>query len=329
MRARIILTCSSTSLNNLEVAKKLGVAPHTVGKWRKRFLQHRLDGLMDEHRPGAPRKVSDDEVERAVVATLESIPKGSTHWSTRLLAKKTGLSKSTIQRIWKAFGLKPHLVETFKLSTDPFFIEKVRDVVGLYMDPPQNALVLAIDEKSQCQALDRMQPVLPLAPGVAERRTHDYVRHGTTSLFAALNVLTGKVISSCKRQHRQQEFLNFLKQVEKQVPEGLEVHLVLDNYATHKTATIKRWLERRPHWHLHFTPTGASWLNQVERFFGLITEKCIRRGTFQSVADLERAIEKYIKVNNKTAKPFKWVADADTILGKLNRLCTRISGTPH
>lgn len=328
MRARIILACS-TSLNNLEVAEKLGVAPHTVGKWRKRFLQQRLDGLMDEHRPGAPRKVSDDEVERAVVATLESLPKGCTHWSTRLLAKKTGLSKSTIQRIWKAFGLKPHLVETFKLSTDPLFIEKVRDVVGLYMDPPQNALVLALDEKSQCQALDRMQPVLPLAPGVAERRTHDYVRHGTTSLFAALNVLTGKVISSCKRQHRQQEFLNFLKQVEKQVPEGLEVHLVLDNYATHKTATIKRWLERRPHWHLHFTPTGASWLNQVERFFALITEKCIRRGTFQSVAELERAIEKYINVHNKTAKPFKWVADADTILGKVKRLCTRISGTPH
>lgn len=328
MRARIVLTCSG-GLNNLEVAQSLAVAPRTVGKWRKRFIEQRLDGLMDEPRPGVARKITDDAVERAVVATLESLPKGCTHWSTRLLAKHTGISKSTIQRIWKAFGLRPHQVETFKLSTDPLFIEKVRDVVGLYMNPPANALVFAVDEKSQCQALDRMQPVLPLAPGVAERRTHDYVRHGTTSLFAALDVLTGKVISACKRQHRQQEFLSFLKQVEKQVPEDLEVHLILDNYATHKTPSVKRWLERRPHWHLHFTPTSASWLNQVERFFALITERCIRRGTFQSVADLERAIDKYIKVHNETATPFKWIADADTILGKVKRLCTRISGTVH
>ncbi len=328
LRANIILNCANCP-SNKQIAEKLDVTAQTVGKWRRRFITKRLDGLTDEPRPGAPRKVSDEAVEQAIVATLESMPKGCTHWSTRLLAERTGLSKSTVQRIWRAFGLRPHLVETFKLSTDPFFIEKVHDVVGLYMDPPDRALVLAVDEKSQCQALDRMQPVLPLAPGMAERRTHDYVRHGTTSLFAALDIKTGKVIASCKKRHRHQEFLSFLKQVEKQVPENLEVHLVLDNYATHKTPAIKRWLERRPHWHLHFTPTGASWLNQVERFFGLITERCIRRGTFQSVTELERAIRTYIDAHNKTATPFKWVTDAETILGKIKRLCNRISGTPH
>lgn len=328
LRANIVLKCAD-NFTNQQVAESLGVTAPTVGKWRGRFLAKRLDGLSDEPRPGTPRKVGDDAVEQAIVTTLESMPEGCTHWSTRLLAKKTGLSKSTVQRIWQAFGLRPHLVQSFKLSTDPFFVQKVHDIVGLYMNPPDNALVLAVDEKSQCQALDRTQPVLPLAPGVAERRTHDYVRHGTTSLFAALDVKTGKVIASCKRRHRHQEFLRFLQEVEKQVPEKLDVHLVLDNYGTHKTPAIKRWLERRPHWHLHFTPTSSSWLNQVERFFGLITERCIRRGTFQSVVQLEKAIRKYIDVHNKTAMPFKWVSDAETILGKVERLCKRISGTPH
>ena len=328
LRARIVLECATGS-NNLVVAERLGVTAQTVGKWRRRFVERRLDGILDEVRPGAPRKISDEDVERAIVTTLESLPEGSTHWSTRLLAKRMGLSKSSVQRIWRAFGLKPHLVETFKLSSDPLFVEKVRDVVGLYMAPPERALVLAVDEKSQCQALERMQPILPLAPGVAERRTHDYFRHGTTSLFAALDVKTGKVIASCKRRHRQQEFLSFLKEVEKQVPENLEVHIVLDNYQTHKTATIKRWLNKRPHWHVHFTPTGASWLNQVERFFGMITERCIRRGTFKSVAELERQMLAFVKNHNKKAKPFRWIADADTILGKVKRLSTRISGTPH
>lgn len=328
LRANIILKCAGNQ-SNQQVAETLGVTVQTVGKWRNRFIAKRLDGLSDEPRSGAPRKINDEAVEQAVTATLESMPEGCTHWSTRLLAKRSGLSKSSVQRIWQAFGLRPHLVETFKLSNDPFFVEKVHDVVGLYMNPPDHALVLAVDEKSQCQALDRMQPVLPLAPGVAERRTHDYVRHGTTSLFAALDIKTGKVIASCKRRHRHQEFLSFLKQVEKQVPDNLDVHLVLDNYATHKTPVIKRWFERRPHWHLHFTPTGASWLNQVERFFALITERCIRRGTFQSVAHLEKSIRAYVDAHNTTTTPFKWVADADTILGKVEKLCKRISGTGH
>jgi transposase len=261
--------------------------------------------------------------------TLESTPTHATHWSTRSMAAATGLSQSAVVRIWRAFELQPHRSETFKLSTDPYFIEKVRDIVGLYLDPPDRALVLCVDEKSQIQALDRTQPIMPLRPGIPEHQTHDYVRNGTTSLFAALDVKTGSIISALHQRHRHQEFLKFLKRIDEQTPEDLDLHLVLDNYGTHKTPTVKRWLTRHPRFHLHFTPTSGSWLNQVERFFGEITQRRIRRGSFPSTGALEQAISEYIKDRNQHPKPFIWTADADLILGKVATICKRISNSPH
>jgi transposase len=322
LRSRIILACAE-GLSNRDVAARLRLTAQTVGKWRHRFLADRLEGLTDEPRPGAPRSLSDAQVEDVIARTLESKPEAATHWSTRSMARATGLSQSAIVRIWHAFGLKPHLTETFKLSTDPFFVEKVRDVVGLYLSPPERAIVLSVDEKSQVQALDRTQPLLPLGPGQAERHTHDYVRHGTTSLFAALNVATGQVIGTCYRRHRHQEFVKFLEQIDSAVPveEGVDVHLILDNYGTHKTPAVKRWLLRHPRFVVHFTPTSGSWLNLVERFFAEITEKRLRRGVFRSVAALEAAIKEYLEVHNRNPKPFVWTATADLILSKVKRTC--------
>jgi len=328
LRARIVLACAEGHANTA-VARQLRVTLHTVGKWRERFRQRGVEGLHDEPRPGAPRTVSDEKVEAIVVKVLESKPKNATHWSTRLMARDAKVSQTTVVRIWHAFGLKPHLEGTFKLSTDPYFIEKVRDIVGLYMNPPERALVLSVDEKSQVQALDRTQPLLPLSPGYPERRSHDYVRNGTTSLFAALDVATGQVIGACHRQHRHQEFLRFLKTIEAAVPEGLDVHLIMDNYGTHKTAKIQNWLARRPHWHVHFTPTSASWLNLGERFFAAITTQRIRRGTFRSVRELEQAIQDYLETHNQDPKPFIWTATADEIFSKIARLCEGISNSGH
>jgi transposase len=330
LRSRIVLACAQ-GFDNKTVATHLRINVVTVGKWRQRFLEDRLEGLTDEPRPGAPRTITDAMVEQVVTKTLEEKPKAATHWSTRGMAEATGLSQSAIVRIWNAFGLKPHKSETFKLSTDPFFVEKVRDVVGLYMSPPENAIVLSIDEKSQVQALDRTQPLLPLTPGQAERRTPDYVRNGTTSLFAALNVATGQVIGQCYKRHRQQEFLKFLKEVDAQVMRepGVEIHIIMDNYGTHKAPSVKRWFERHPEYHLHFTPTSGSWLNQVERFFAEITEKRIRRGVFRSVAALEKAIMEYLASHNENPKPFVWTANADLILNRVKQVCERISNSGH
>ncbi len=329
-RARIVLACAE-GLDNKAVAAKLRVCSKTVGTWRRRFVARRLEGLADEPRPGAPRTITGADVERVVTKALESKPKAATHWSTRGMAEATGLSQSAVSRIWRAFGLKPHKAETFKLSTDPFFVEKVRDIVGLYISPPERAVVLCVDEKSQVQALDRTQPLLPMAPGQAERHTHDYVRNGTTSLFAALNVATGEVIGKCHRRHRHQEFLKFLEEIDAKVPKepGAEIHLVLDNYATHKTPAVKRWFLRRPEYHLHFTPTSGSWLNLVERFFAAITERRIRRGVFRSVAALEAAIREYLEHHNADPKPFVWTADADLILDRVKRVCERTSDSGH
>jgi transposase len=329
-RARIVLACAD-GLANKAVAAKLGVTAQTVGKWRRRFLEGRLDGLADQERPGAPRKVTDKDVEEVITKTLETKPRNATHWSTRGMAEATGLSQSTIGRVWRAFGLKPHRTETFKLSNDPYFIEKVRDVVGLYMNPPDRAIVLCVDEKSQVQALDRTQPLLPMKPGQTERRTHDYVRHGTTSLFAALNVATGEVIGRCHRRHRHQEFVKFLNEVDARVPKepGVEIHLIMDNYGTHKAPAVKRWFLRHPEYHLHFTPTSSSWLNLVERFFAEITEKRIRRGAFRSVAALEQAIKQYLEDHNRNPRPFVWTADADLILGRVKAICERTSDSGH
>jgi transposase len=329
-RARIVLACAE-GLDNAAVARRLRVNRATVGKWRQRFLDDRLEGLTDEPRPGAPRTITDAKVEEVITKTLETKPKDATHWSTRSMAEAVGLSQNAIVRIWHAFELKPHLSETFKLSTDPFFVEKVRDIVGLYLNPPDRAIVLSVDEKSQVQALDRTQPLLPLAPGQAQRRTPDYVRNGTTSLFAALDVATGRVIGKCFKRHRHQEFLKFLNEVDAQVAKGpgVEIHLILDNYGTHKTPAVKRWFARHPEYHLHFTPTSGSWLNQVERFFGLLTEKQIRRGTFRSVAALERAIMEYLAVHNENPKPFVWTADADLILKRVQEVCERTCLSGH
>jgi transposase len=330
LRARIVLACADES-SNKAVAAQLRVCAATVGTWRNRFVTKRLDGLVDEPRPGAPRTVTDADVERVVTATLETKPKAATHWSTRGMAKATGMSQSTVGRIWRAFELKPHQTDTFKLSTDPYFVEKVRDVVGLYMAPPECAIVLSVDEKSQVQALDRTQPVLPMTPAQVERGTHDYVRNGTTSLFAALDVATGTVIGKCHRRHRHQEFLKFLDHVDATLlrEPGVSVHIVLDNYATHKTPAVKRWFLRHPDYHLHFIPTSSSWLNQVERFFAEITEKRIRRGAFKSVQALEQAITEYLAEHNTDPKPFAWVADADAILDRIKRVCKRTSDSGH
>ena len=321
-RARVVLACAE-GLDNKVVAKRLRCSLGMVGKWRSRFLESRLEGLYDEPRPGAPRKVSDDQVEKVVIQTLESTPRGQTHWSTRGLAQASGLSRMTISRIWQAFGLQPHRADTFKLSPDPQLIEKVRDIVGLYMNPPEHALVLCVDEKSQIQALDRTQPLLPLRPGQVERGTHDYKRHGTTSLFAALELKTSRVISQLHRRHRSREFRQFLDTIEAQVPAEMEVHLIADNYGTHKTALIRKWFAKRPRFHVHFTPTYGSWINLVERWFAELTNKRIRRGVFRSVKELESAIREYISVHNEAPKPFVWTRTADQILDSIARYAQR------
>lgn len=317
-RARVVLACGD-GLDNYAVARKLRCSLGMVGKSRARFLKARLEGLYDEPRPGAPRKVSDEQVEGVVIQTLESTPRGQTHWSTRELAKTTGLSRMTISRIWKAFGLQPHRSDTFKLSPDPLLIEKVRDIAGLYINPPDHALVLCVDEKSQIQALDRTQPLLPMQPGQLERGTHGYKRHGTTSLFAALDLKTSRVIGQFHHRHRSAEFRRFLDTIEAQVPADLDVHLILDNYGTHKTAVIRKWLLKRPRFHVHFTPTYGSWLNLVERWFAELTNKRIRRGVFRSVRELESAIREYIDIHNEAPKPFVWTRTADEILDNLAR----------
>ena len=327
-RARLILACAEGKTNTV-VAQELDVTKQMVGKWRARFCAQRVDGLLDEPRPGAPRRITDADVERVIALTLESTPRGATHWSTRSMAKCAGMTQSAVSRIWRAFALQPHRTETFKLSKDPLFIEKVRDVVGLYLDPPDRALVLSVDEKSEIQALDRTAPLLPLRPGQIERRTHDYVRHGTTSLFAALDTATGKVIGSLHKRHRSIEFVKFLDQIDAAVPQDLDVHLVLDNYSTHKTALVRRWLAKRPRYQLHFTPTSASWLNQVERFFAALTEKQLRRGVFRSTRELETAILDYLEIANANPKPFIWTKTADQILATLARFCQRTSDSVH
>lgn len=327
-RARVVLNCSEGK-SNTAVARELRLTNQTVGKWRSRFLDRRLDGLLDEPRPGAPRRITDAQVEEVVTLTLETTPRDATHWSTRSMARRSGLSRPTINRIWRAFGLQPHRTETFKLSTDPLFVEKVRDIAGLYLNPPDKALVLCVDEKSQIQALDRTQPLLPMRPGQVERRTHDYVRHGTTSLFAALDYRTGRVIGECHRRHRSVEFRKFLDKIDASVPEELDIHLILDNYGTHKTALIRGWLAKRPRYHVHFTPTSASWMNLVERWFATLTEKQIRRGVHRSTAELERAIESYLEISNADPQPFIWTKTADEIFASIARFCERISETPH
>jgi transposase len=324
-RARIVLAAAGGQ-TNAAIAADLRVTPPTVRKWRSRFAAARLDGLADEPRPGGPRSITDAQVEAAVTRTLEARPKDATHWSTRTLARDLGLSQTAIARIWRAFGLKPHLRESFKLSSDPFFVEKVRDVVGLYLAPPDRAIVLCVDEKSQVQTLDRTQPTQPPLPGHAEKASHDYVRHGTTSLFAALEVATGKVIGTCRRRHRHQEFLDFLDPIDATLTRqpGTAVHVVMDNYGTHKHPRVREWFARHPEFVPHFTPTSSSWLNQVERFFAQITERRIRRGAFTSVAEWERAIEDYLRAHNQKPRPFVWTKSADLILEKVRKLAKRL-----
>jgi len=327
-RAQIVLMAAEGVPNN-EIAENVGLSRQSVCKWRQRYLQEGISALHDELRAGRPRSVSDEKIAALIRKTLHSKPKDGTHWTIRSMAKETKLSRPTVHRVWNVFGLQPHRQRHFKLSTDPFFVEKVRDIVGLYLNPPDKAMVLCVDEKSQVQALDRTQPVLPMGIGYVEGVTHDYVRHGTTTLFAALDIATGKVLTSCKRRHRHQEYLQFLKQIDESVPENLEIHLVVDNYATHKHAKIKRWLAAHPRYQVHYTPTYASWLNQVEIWFKIITQKAIRRGTFRSVKDLVSKIDRFVKEYNKETHPFVWSATADSILEKIKRLCQCISETKH
>ena len=327
-RARIILL-SAGGKTNQQIARELRMTNATVGKWRRRFLQLGVTGLHDELRPGRPRSVSDERVAQLVAKTLQTRPKHGTHWTVRQIAGQTRLAKSTVHRIWQAFGLQPHRQRHFKLSNDPFFVEKLRDIVGLYLHPPEDAVVLCVDEKSQIQALERTQPLLPMGLGYVEGVTHDYRRHGTTTLFAALNAATGRVLSRCRRRHRHQEYLDFLREIERNVPDDLDVHIIVDNYATHKHPRVKRWLALRPRFHVHFTPTYASWLNQVEIWFNRITQQAIRRGTFQSVKELVAKIDQFVRSSNAQAHPFVWTATADSILAKIERLCNRISGTAH
>ena len=327
-RCRIVLGCAAGK-SNKEVAAELGVWPQTVGKWRNRFVARRMEGLVDEPRPGAPRTITDDQVEAVLVATLERQPVDATHWSRASMAEESGLSKSTIGRIWKAFELKPHRVDEFKISNDPQFIDKVRDVVGLYLNPPEKALVLCVDEKSQIQALDRSAPVLPMMPGMPERRTHDYIRHGITTLFAALNTATGEVIGLIHRRHRAIEFKKFLTKLDKEIPADLDVHLICDNYSTHKAPVIVKWLAAHPRFHMHFTPTYSSWLNEVERWFGLLTDKKLRRSAHRSIQALERDIRDWIAQWNQNPKPFTWTKTADEILDRPASYLQRIPGAGH
>lgn len=321
-RARMVLACAE-GLDNKTVARRVRVAPATVGKWRRRFVEDRVAGLMDEPRPGAPRQITDEQIEDVIVRTLESTPKGATHWSTREMAQATGLSHMTISRIWRAFGLQPHRSETFKLSPDPLLIDKVRDIVGLYLNPPAHAVVFCVDVKPQIQALDRSAPLLPLQPGQVERRTHDYTRHGTTSLYAALNLKSGKVTARNFSRQRAREFRTFLDQIDANVPEELEVHIILDNASTHKSALIRRWLARHPRFHFHYTPTYASWMNLVERWFSALTTKQLRRGVHRSVRELVAAIQEFIDAHNETGKPYVWVKTADEILASIARFAQR------
>lgn len=329
-RARIILA-SASGAPSLTVAETLGVTRQTVGKWRTRFLADRVDGLLDAPRPGAPRTITDGDVERVVRKTLEERPDpaDATHWSTRAMGRAAGVTQTAVVRIWHAYGLQPHREDTFKLSTDPLFIDKVRDVVGLYLAPPERALVLCVDEKTQVQALDRTAPLLQLQPGQLERRTHEYVRHGTTSLFAALDVATGRVIARCHPRHRAVEFRKFLAAVDAHVPLDLEIHLILDNLSTHKAPTVKRWLAQHPRYHLHFTPTSSSWLNQVETWFSLLTRRQLRRGVHRSVRELETALLTYADRANETAKPFRWTKSAEEILQSVKRFCLHTSNSRH
>jgi len=327
-RARIVLMAAEGHTNRI-IAEKVFLSPQMVCKWRQRYIEQGLAGLHDELRSGRPRSISDEEVAKVIHRTLKTKPKDATHWTIRSLAKETELTRPTVHRIWKVFGLQPHRQKSFKLSTDPFFVEKVRDIVGLYLNPPDKAMILCVDEKSQIQALNRTQPVLPMGLGYVEGVTHDYIRHGTTTLFAALNIATGEVLTACKRHHRHQEYLDFLKRVDTNVPPELEIHLVVDNYATHKHPKVKRWLAANPRYHVHYTPTSASWLNQVEIWFNIITQRAIRRGTFKSVKELVSKINHFVEQYNATTRPFVWTATADSILEKIKKLCQYIYGTQH
>jgi len=327
-RAQLVLMAAE-GCTNTAIAEELDLSRPTVGTWRQRFLAQRIPGLYDEPRPGGPRSIQDEQIAVLVRKTIKKQPKHGTHWSCRSIAAETTLSKSTVQRVWQAFGLQPHRQKHFKLSTDPFFIEKVRDIVGLYLNPPDHAIVLGVDEKSQIQALDRTQPMLPMGLGYVEGVTHDYVRHGTTTLFAALDLASGQVLTQCKRRHRHQEFLQFLRHIEAAVPVELEVHLIVDNYGTHKHAKVRRWLAARPRFRVHYTPTYASWLNQVAIWFNLITQRAIRRGTFKSVRELVAKIEAFVQHYNRRCHPFSWTATADSILEKIDRLCKAVAGTAH
>ncbi len=328
VRAQIVLLAAQGT-SNTAIARALGLSRPTVGMWRQRYLEQQIPGLYDELRAGGPRSIEDEQIAGLIRKTIHTQPKNGTHWTCRSMAEDTQLSKSTVQRVWKAFGLQPHRQKHFKLSTDPFFVEKVRDIVGLYLHPPDKAMVLCVDEKSQIQALDRTQPLLPLGLGYLEGVTHDYIRHGTTTLFAALDIASGQVLTVCKRRHRHQEFLQFLRHIDSRVPPDLEIHLVVDNYATHKHAKVRRWLAARPRYHVHYTPTYASWLHQVEIWFRIITQRAIRRGTFRSVPDLVANIERFVENYNQDSRPFLWTATADSILQKIQRLCEAVAGTQH
>ena len=327
-RAQIVLACANGE-SNTTIAERVGLSHITVGKWRRRYREQGLEGLHDELRPGRPRTHEDERVADVINTALKAKPPDATQWSVRSMAEHTGISKSTVQRWFDLFGVQPHRQRHFKLSNDPFFIEKVRDIVGLYLNPPDHAVVLCVDEKTQIQALERTQPMLPMGLGYVEGVTHDYVRHGTTTLFAALDIATGEVLTQCKRRHRHQEFLAFLRHIDTNVPAHLNIHLVVDNYATHKHPKVKAWLARRERYHIHYTPTYASWINQVERWFGLITQQAIRRGSFSNVKELVNKISAYVEHYNANASPFVWVATAESILAKIERLCSVISGTQH
>lgn len=327
-RAEIVLA-SADGETNKAIAKRLKLTQMTVGKWRRRYLEAGIEGLHDELRPGRPRSLDDERVAEVINLALQGPPPNATQWTVRAMAEQTGISKSTVQRWFELFGVQPHRQKTFKLSNDPFFVEKVRDIVGLYLNPPDCAVVLCVDEKSQIQALERTQPLLPMGLGYVEGVTHDYIRHGTTTLFAALDVANGEVITQCKPRHRHQEFLAFLRHIDREVPDDLDVHLIVDNYATHKHAKVKAWLARRPRFHIHFTPTYASWLNLVERWFGIITQQAIRRGSFTKVKALIQRIDQFVEHYNESSRPFVWTATADSILAKVERLALLISGTRH